>query len=181
LADDPSRFRSYRDFQPGDPLSRLSAAAWARRGLPQVRTYDRTVARPSGVVVDLRAGRYPLRLRWALVEAAVETAASLVWELLGRGETVWLTVFDAGGENRPATLGPGRGWADARPLLERLALAIPDKAEDPPLWPEGLILPPAPLRLLWVAPRFEGPLPVRGYDLVWFAVDEERGRDLAHP
>ena len=32
LVDDPSRFRSYRDFRPGDPLSHLSAAAWARTG-----------------------------------------------------------------------------------------------------------------------------------------------------
>lgn len=182
LIDDPSRFRSYRDFQPGDPLARLSAAASARRGVPQVRTYDRTVARPSGVVVDLRAGRYPLRLRWALVEAAVETAASLIWESLGRGETVWLTVLDAGGPSRPAALGPGRGWADARPFLERLAWALPDKSESPPAWPPGLILPPAPLRLLWVGPAGEGPAAGRGYDVVRFVIEEGRGHGaVQHP
>lgn len=181
LVDDPSRFRSYRDFQPGDPLSRLSSAAWARRGHPQVRTFDRTVARPSAVVVDLRAGRYPLRIRWALVETAVETAASLVWVLLGRGETVWLTVVDAGGIGRPTTLGPGRGWSEARGFLERLALAVPDKAEAPSPWPE-LVLPPAPLRILWVGP--EGPIEpwvTRGYDLVRFQVGEGSGYGLVHP
>ena len=56
---------------------------------------------------------------------AVETAASLIWESLGRGEAVWLTVVDAKG-TLPGTLGPGRGWADARLFLERLALAVPE-------------------------------------------------------
>ena len=182
LVDDPSRFRSYRDFRPGDPLSRLSAAAWARLGRPQVRLYDRTVGRPSAVVVDLRAARYPLRLRWALVEAAVETAATLVWELLGRGETVWLAVIDAG-ENRPPTLGPARGWSDARPLLERLALAVPDKAEDGPVWPLDQMLPPAPVRLLWVGPSGQSPgLPIRGHECVMFPIEEGRAHGgIVHP
>jgi len=181
LIDDPSRFRSYRDFQPGDPLSLVSASAWARLGQPQVRTFDRTVGRPSGVVVDLRAARYPLRLRWALIEAAVETAATLVWGLLGRGETVWLTVVDAPG--RPGTLGPARGWADARPFLERLALAVPDKGEEGPPWPPGLVLPPAPLRLLWVGPLGGEPgPPPRGYDWVKFPIEEGRSHGgIAHP
>lgn|GEM_PF-4431204 len=177
LSDDPSRLRSYRDFEPGDPLSRLSAAAWARRGRPQVLSFDRTVARPSGVVVDLRLAFYPLRLRWALVEGALETAATLVWDLLGRGETVWLTVLDAGPP--PATWGPGRGWGNARPFLERLALAAPDKSEEPGPLP---VLPPAPLRLLWVGPRAPGPLPVRGFDVVWFPMEEVRAYGaVAHP
>jgi len=178
LVDDPSRLRSYRDFQPGDPLSRLSAAAWARRGHPQVLTFDRTVARPSGVVLDLRWACYPLRLRWALVEAAVEAAASLVWGLLGRGERVWLTVIDAGGDLRPTTLGPGRGWVDARPFLERLALASPDKSEAPG---PGPVLPPPPLRLLWVSPQAPEPLAIRGFDVVWFPIEEGGHVPLAHP
>ena len=183
LVDDPSRFRSYREFFPGDPLSRLSSAAWAQRGQPHVRTYDRTVARPSGVVVDLRAGVYPLKLRWALVESAVEMAASLIWDLLSRGETVWLTVIDQPGEGRVTSLGPGKGWHDARGFLERLALATPDKAEDCPPWPTGLILPPPPLRLLWVAPRQAIPtvLPRRGYDLVAFVVEERSHGPILHP
>lgn len=180
--DDVSRFRSYRDFQPGDPLARLSAAAWARRGTPQVRTFDFTVARPSGVVVDLRATGYPLRLRWALIEDAVETAATLVWELLGRGESVWLTVLDVGGEGRPQTLGPARGWAQARPFLERLALAVPDKTSAPGT--PGVVLPPAPLRLLWVAPASQPrpELPVHGYELIVFPIEEGRHRGVVqHP
>lgn len=182
--DDVSRFRSYRDFRPGDPLSRISAAAWARRGSPQVRTFDFTVARPTGVVVDLRVAGYPLRLRWALIEEAVETAATLVWGLMGRGETVWLTVLDAGGDDRPVTLGPGRGWAEARPFLERLAVAVPDKSSEGGHLPEHLVLPRAPLRLLWVGPAALGlpVLPVRGFDLVSFPI-QEGGRHglVTHP
>ncbi len=179
LVDDPSRFRTFRDFQPGDPLSRVSAAAWARFSFPQVRTYDRTVARPTGVVVDLGASRYPLRLRWALVEQAVETAASLVWDLLGQGEQVWLSVMDAGGTDRPFTLGPARGWSAARSFLERLALAAPEKTGAP--WTG--VLPPGPLRLLWVGPP-PGPEapPGRGYDTVWFPIEEDRPHgQVVHP
>lgn len=184
LADDPSRFRSFRDFRPGDPLARISAAAWARKGTPQVRTFEFTVTRPTGVVVDLRAEAYPLRLRWALLEAAVETAATLVWELLGRGEAVWLTVLDAGTgtPDRPALIGPGRGWAEARPFLERLALAVPDKTALSPTLPEALILPRPPLRLLWVAAAGQGPGTVRGFDLVLFPIEEGGPHGLVvHP
>lgn len=161
LADDVSRFRSYREFVPGDALSRLSSAEWARSGRPHVRVFDRTVARPTAVVVDLRAAFYPLRLRWALVEAAVETGASLIWEALGRGERVWLSVIDA----RPELMGPGTGWASARDFLERLALAVPDKTPDPL---SRAVLPPRSTRLLWVGPVVEAD----GYDTVHYPVQE---------
>jgi len=166
LTDDVSRFRSYREFSPGDALSRLSSAEWARRGLPHVRVYDRTVAKPTAVVVDLRAARYPLRLRWALVETAVETAASLVWQALGRGERVWLSVIDA----RPELMGPGVGWASARPFLERLALAAPDK-QDKQDASAAAVLPPRSVRLLWVGPDVEA----EGYDITHFPVEEGYG------
>jgi uncharacterized protein (DUF58 family) len=149
-----------------------------------VRTWDRTVARPTGVVVDLRASLYPLKLRWALVEAAVETAATLVWELLGRGETVWLTVVDAGGPELPATLGPGRGWAEARPFLERLALAVPDKGSDNFALSPQIVLPSRPLRLLWVGPVGAGPAPalLGGYEVLSIPVEEGRPHGIVtHP
>ena len=167
LADDVSRFRGYREFRPGDALSRLSAAEWARRGSPQVRMFDRTVERPVGIVVDVRSALYPLRLRWALVETAIETAASLVWESLGRGEQVWLSVIDS----RSDVLGPGHGWNAALPLLERLALAQPDK--------EGTavpVLPPVPVRLLWV-----GPEAAPGSGIVHFRVEEGSHGSVSHP
>jgi uncharacterized protein (DUF58 family) len=179
LVDDVSRFRTYRDFQAGDSLSRVSAAAWARSGFPQVRTYDRTAARPTVVVVDLRAAGYPLRLRWALIEAAVETAASLVWALLGQGETLWLNVIDRGGEGRPAALGPCRGWGEARLFLERLALAMPDKAEE--LVPCFLpIFPSSAARILWVGPAGRDPPPMT-YEVVRFPIEEDGVHDLISP
>ncbi len=168
LADDVSRFRAYREFLPGDALSRVSSAEWARRGSPHVRVFDRTVARPTGIVVDLRAWKYPLRLRWALVETAVETAASLVWESLGRGERVWLSVIDA----RPELMGPGLGWGAARPFLERLAVASPERAET-----GTAVLPPRPVRLLWIGPEIEAP----GYEVVHFEVEEGSHGPVAHP
>jgi uncharacterized protein (DUF58 family) len=167
LADDVSRFRAYREFRPGDPLSRLSSAEWARRGAPHVRVFDRTVARPVGIVVDLRAALYPLRLRWALIETAIETAASLVWESLGRGERVWLSVIDAGSD----LVGPGQGWSAARPFLERLALAVPDK--------EGSsvpVFPTVPTRLLWVGPEVAA-----GYQAVHFPIEEGSHGPITHP
>lgn len=133
--DDPSRFRSYRDFAPGDSLARLSAAAWARTGRPQVRTYDFTSARPTLVALDLRAEAYPLKARWALMEAAVERAAARVWSLVGQGQTVWLAVAD--GSSEPPLVGPATSYDAVRPLLERLARAVPDRRPDPPVpaWP----------------------------------------------
>lgn len=168
LADDVSRFRAYREFLPGDALSRLSSAEWARRGRPHVRVFDRTVARPVGIVVDLRAPKYPLRLRWALVESAIETAASLIWESLGRGERVWLSVIDS----RPELMGPGRGWGAARPFLERLALSSPDKTEGE----SAPVLPPPSVRLLWVGPEVDAP----GYDVVHFSEEGSHGT-VTHP
>ena len=183
LVDDPSRFRSYREFRPGDALAHLSAAAWARAGVPMVRTWDRTVARPTGVVVDLRSGRYPLRLRWALVEAAVEAAATLVWELLGRGEVVWLTVVDAGGPGLSPTLGPGRGWADARVFLERLAVAVPDKETEPSAPVLDVVLPLGPGRFLWVAPPGNDlPQASPGQEILLIPIEEGRPHGIVtHP
>jgi hypothetical protein len=103
----------------------------------------------------------------------------LVWDLLGRGEAVWLTVLDAGGTDRPVTLGPARGWASARTFFERLALAAPDKAEVPaPCWAGAL--PVGALRLLWIAPPGAEP-PVGARGVVRFSVGEGGTGVLVHP
>ena len=90
LYEDVTRYRSLREYQPGDEPKRINWKASARMGALFSMEYVPSIYFPVLVLLNLTTNDYPLAQRAHLVERAVETAASLVFYFVGIGQEVGL-------------------------------------------------------------------------------------------
>ena len=90
LYEDVTRYRSLREYQPGDEPKRINWKASARMGALFSMEYVPSIYFPVLVLLNLTADDYPLAQRAHLVERAIETAASLVFYFVGIGQEVGL-------------------------------------------------------------------------------------------
>ena len=134
LYEDVTRYRSLREYQPGDEPKRINWKASARMGALFSMEYVPSIYFPVLVLLNLTASDYPLAQRAHLVERAIEAAASLVFYFVGIGQEVGLassgliaggsmTVPDRGPHGAPA-----RGAADAPPDPHAPSAAYRDAA-----------------------------------------------------
>ena len=130
LYEDVTRYRSLREYQPGDEPKRINWKASARMGALFSMEYVPSIYFPVLVLLNLTAEDYPLAQRAHLVERAIEAAASLVFYFVGIGQEVGLVTTGrigpaAGADGALAgayTVEPVRaGYAHAAHLLEQLA------------------------------------------------------------
>ena len=142
LYEDVTRYRSLREYQPGDEPKRINWKASARMGALFSMEYVPSIYFPVLVLLNLTADDYPLVQRAHLVERAIEAAASLVFYFVGIGQEVGLVTTGrigqtTGGDTAEAaaadddsgaiagaayTVEPVRaGYAHAAHLLEQLA------------------------------------------------------------
>lgn len=128
LYEDVTRYRSLREYQPGDEPKRINWKASARMGALFSMEYVPSIYFPVLVLLNLTGDDYPLAQRAHLVERAVEAAASLVFYFVGIGQEVGLASSGLIGAKPGApgaasyTAEPVRaGYAHAAHLLEQLA------------------------------------------------------------
>ena len=132
LYEDVTRYRSLREYQPGDEPKRINWKASARMGALFSMEYVPSIYFPVLVLLNLTADDYPLAQRAHLVERAIEAAASLVFYFVGIGQEVGLVTTgrigpaaeEDDGSALPGayTVEPVRaGYAHAAHLLEQLA------------------------------------------------------------
>lgn len=123
LYEDVTRYRSLREYQPGDEPKRINWKASARLGALYSMEYVPSIYFPVLVLLHLTADDYPLAQRAHLIERAIETAASLVFHFVGIGQEVGLaTTGRIGPAAGDCTVEPVRaGYAHAAHLLEQLA------------------------------------------------------------
>jgi hypothetical protein len=132
LYEDVTRYRSLREYQPGDEPKRINWKASARMGALFSMEYVPSIYFPVLVLLNLTADDYPLVQRAHLVERAIEAAASLVFYFVGIGQEVGLVTTgrigpaaeEDDGSALPGayTVEPVRaGYAHAAHLLEQLA------------------------------------------------------------
>ena len=136
LYEDVTRYRSLREYQPGDEPKRINWKASARMGALFSMEYVPSIYFPVLVLLNLTADDYPLAQRAHLVERAVEAAASLVFYFVGIGQEVGLVTTGGIGQPPDAdeaadaaagayTVEPVRaGYAHAAHLLEQLARVV---------------------------------------------------------
>jgi uncharacterized protein (DUF58 family) len=91
IYEDMSRFRSLREYAPGDELRRINWKVSARMGKLHTTEYMPSLYFPVLVMLNLSAPDYPLEGRHALMERAIETAGSLVVYFAGLKQEVGLT------------------------------------------------------------------------------------------
>jgi uncharacterized protein (DUF58 family) len=133
LYEDVSRFRSLREYIPGDELRRINWKVSARLGKLHTMEYLPSLYFPVLVLLNLAAPDYPLEGRHHLVERAIEVAASLVVYFIGLKQEVGLAALAKG--MPPATVAgsiiavPIRaGTSHGVRILEELARAGPTDA-----------------------------------------------------
>jgi uncharacterized protein (DUF58 family) len=123
LDEDVTRYRSLREYVPGDEPRRISWKVSARLGALYSVEYAPSLTVPALVLLDLVEPHYPVARRQPMIERAVEMAASLVTHFAGIKQPVGLVAAAAipGREGFPALplrVGPGHAVA----ILETLAL-----------------------------------------------------------
>jgi uncharacterized protein (DUF58 family) len=132
LDEDVTRYRSLREYVPGDEPRRISWKVSARLGGLYSVEYAPSISVPALVLLDLAESDYPVAHRQAMIERAVETAASLVTHFAERKQPVGLIAAAAlpgrpGCPSLPLRAGPGHAVG----ILETLALVRPVPARAP--------------------------------------------------
>ena len=90
IYEDPTRYRSVREYTPGDEIRRISWRTTARTGRLHSVEYLPTLSFPVMVVLNLTAADYGRRHRYQHVERTIDAAASLIHRLAELGQPVGL-------------------------------------------------------------------------------------------
>ncbi|HET6484919.1 MAG TPA: DUF58 domain-containing protein, partial [Spirochaetia bacterium] len=130
LYEDVTRYRSIREYIPGDELRRINWKVSARLGKLHTMEYLPSLYFPVLVLLNLTPADYPLDGRFFLVERAIEVAASLVLAFAGAQQEVGL--LSTGGiaaQAGPLSVPIRPGLAHAMTILESLARVQPPSDE----------------------------------------------------
>lgn len=90
IYDDPSRINNLREYQPGDPLSKIHWKATAKTGELIVKTFEATSVTGGTLVLDLHEDSYLEETRESRMELAITTTASIAYLLQMSGEQTGL-------------------------------------------------------------------------------------------
>jgi len=90
IYEDVTRYRSLRDYLPGDELRRINWKVSAKSGRLQVVEYLPLLSTPVLILLNLNSEEYPMRLRYHRIERAAALAASLVAHFLALHQEVGL-------------------------------------------------------------------------------------------
>ena len=102
--EDVTRYRSLREYLPGDDLRRVSWKASAKTGQLFVMDYLPRLYAPVLILLNLNSQDYPMRFRYHRIERAATLAASLVVHFLSLRQEIGLIASARleGGEAVPA-------------------------------------------------------------------------------
>ena len=90
MYEDLTRYRSLREYLPGDSLRRVNWKVSAKAGQLFVMDYLPLLHAPVLILLDLNSQDYPMRYRYHRIERAVTLAASLVMHFLSLGQEIGL-------------------------------------------------------------------------------------------
>ncbi|HEU4414402.1 MAG TPA: DUF58 domain-containing protein [Candidatus Angelobacter sp.] len=130
-------FESLREYQRGDEFRNICWTATARRGKHVTKLFQ--VERSQAIWIVMDAGRL-MRARvdeLSKLDLSVNAALSLAQIALYSGDRVGLLVY---GRNVQQRVGPGRGLAHMRAIIESLASAREEVAEADHLRAAGVLL-----------------------------------------
>lgn len=143
IYEDPTRYRSVREYVPGDEIRRINWKVSARTGRLHSNEWLPTINFPVMCLLNLTAADYERRRRYHHVERTIDAAASLVHHLAERGQSVGLAstgVLEAEGRPVmpwiPIAAGPQRAasvlqtLAQLQPNEQPIATTDPNDAPD---------------------------------------------------
>jgi uncharacterized protein (DUF58 family) len=124
IYEDPTRYRSVREYVPGDEIRRVNWKASARLGRLHSNEWLPTINFPVMVLLNLTSTDYEQRNRYHHTERTIDAAASLVHHLAERGQAVGFAstgVYEEDGATVTPWIGTGEGAARAVSILRVLA------------------------------------------------------------
>lgn len=122
--EDPTRFRSVREYVQGDELRRINWKVSAKAGSLYCNEYETAMDSPLMLFLNLHLESYPLKYRYLNIEQAISYGASLISEAAGKGQAVGLvSTAYMRGKQEQISIGPEGGAATA--LLDILARLSP--------------------------------------------------------
>ena len=124
--EDVTRFKSLREYTPGDEPRRIHWKASARLGSLFSKNFLPTLYYPILLVLNLNTEEYAFRHRYRSAECAIEVAGSLAVAGIGAGQSVGLISNGVVEEQDHYTATPfGRRGSHGMVLLEKLACIQP--------------------------------------------------------
>lgn len=129
IDEDPTRFKSVREYIQGDELRRINWKVSAKAGSLFCNEYETAMDTPLVIFLNLYPESYPLKYRHAMMEQTISYGASLISEAAKRGQAVGLVSRSCvQGNEEEIHILPEGGAATA--LLDILARVGPGK--EPP-------------------------------------------------
>ncbi|MFW5689053.1 MAG: DUF58 domain-containing protein [Spirochaetota bacterium] len=136
IYEDPTRYRSVREYVPGDEIRRINWKASARLGALHSTEWLPTINVPVMIMLNLTASTYEQRNRYAHTERTIDAAASLVHHLANRGQEVGLMttgVIKGAPERVMPWIRVGAGMQHAVGILETLAQLTTNELDEDPI------------------------------------------------
>ena len=122
LYEDVSRYRSIREYVPGDSMAHISWKHSARMGKLYTREFLPTYNYNVLFVANLCAGDYPLQQRYAWIERVIELTASFVFHVIGQKQKIGLACAVQNRKDGNSGIFPIQGGeAHGMQILEYLA------------------------------------------------------------
>jgi uncharacterized protein (DUF58 family) len=155
--EDVTRLKSVREYIPGDDIRHISWKLSARLGSLHTKEYLSSLHSPVLLVLNLSLEDYPLRHRYAHLERAIETAASLIVFYTSMKQEVGLLSSGFTGTIRPQ-INLGGGHDHAMLLLENLAVikGSTDDTDIISLLNSSHLLLPNGVRIILIGPVLDG-------------------------
>ena len=159
LYEDATRYRSVREYVPGDPLSHISWKHSAKTGKLMTREFLPTYNYSALLVMNLCAPDYDLKGRYAWIERIIETAASMVFSMVRQKQEVGLICagkMNVNDKEEGFSVGIGGGEDQAMQVLELLACVNASQSENFPSIVEKHIFDiPWNARIIYLGPKLE--------------------------
>lgn len=129
IYEDPTRYKSVREYAPGDELRRINWKVSARTGRLHSTEWLPTINFPVLCLLNLTSPEYERRHRYHHIERTIDAAASLVNHLAERGQPVGLVstgVLHSGGDRVLPCIPVAAGTGRASSILQTLAELQPN-------------------------------------------------------
>ena len=121
LYEDVTRYRSLREYVPGDELRRIHWKVSAKMGDLYTKEFLPTYYFSVYVILNLSNSGYSVRMRTMRIERSIETAAALILYCLKRGQNIGLLSNGRGSGGDGLSFPIREGYGHCVQLLEGLA------------------------------------------------------------
>jgi uncharacterized protein (DUF58 family) len=119
LFEDTTRYRSLRQYNPGDEPRRINWKMSARMGSIMVNEYDATASYPLMIFLNADRNEYPLKKRGIFIERAIEAAAALCLKAAQGQQELGIILYTSSEKEGISVIAPSA--FTLVPILERLA------------------------------------------------------------